>query len=53
MNKKHKYKLFTNPQRTSFELWWFTDYGTKNVELHSKNFKTQSEAERFIHNYKQ
>ena len=45
--KKRKFKLFTNKERSSFELWWFTGYGNKQ-EIHSKKFDNQEEAEMFV-----
>ena len=43
-----KPKIFTNSDRTSFKLWWFTDYNKKDERFHSKEFKTLIEAEQFI-----
>lgn len=43
-----KPKIFTNQDRTSFMLWWFTDYNKKDQKLHSREFKTLIEAKQFI-----
>lgn len=45
--KKRKFKLFTNKERSSFKVWWFTGCGN-NQEIHHKKFDNQKEAEKFI-----
>ena len=47
-----KPKLFTNQDRTSYRLWWFTNYKKKH-EIHSKEFQTQEEAEQYEEIYNQ
>jgi hypothetical protein len=48
-----KPKLFTNQDRTSYTLWWFTKYGTKDQEILSKIFKRRELAEKYEEVYNQ
>jgi len=42
-----KPKIFTNKNKSSFMLWWFTNYNKIDERLHSKEFKTLNEAEQY------
>jgi hypothetical protein len=42
-----KPKILTNKNKSSFMLWWFTNYNKTDQQLHSKEFKTLKQAEQF------
>jgi hypothetical protein len=45
--KKRKFKLFTNKERSSFKVWWFTGSGN-NQQIYHKKFNNREEAKNFI-----
>jgi len=47
--KAKTYKHTDDLDRVWYEVVWFTNYGTKDQEIHFNAFDTQKEAEEFIY----
>ena len=47
MHKPKLFKYIDDKDNAYYELAWFTNYNTKNQELHTKIFDTVNEAKEF------